>query len=78
MARYEMGQRVTFLDENATTSTGEVGVAHGIVNGGTVTDDATGITYVPLWCARDNGRESTTVYVAEPNILDPQVDEEVE
>lgn len=69
MSEYAIGAEVTFADATATTSTGEPGVASGVVNGEPFTDDGGEVTHVPVWCVRDNGREPTTIFVAVPNIL---------
>jgi hypothetical protein len=73
---FPMGAEVTFADASATTSTEEVGVAKGTVNGPSIHDPETGkVTHVPVWAERDNGREPTTVFVAIDNILNPAADE---
>lgn len=66
---YPVGARATFADATATTSKGEPGVAHGVINGPPITDDEGAVTHIPVWCQRDNGREATTVYVATANVL---------
>lgn len=71
-ADFPMGARVTFADASATTSSGEPGVAVGVVNGDPVTRDGE-VKFVPVFAARDNGRESTTVLVAIDNVLDVEV-----
>lgn len=68
MTDYPMGARVTFGDGSATTTTDPV-VATGTVNGPPL-EGPDGALYVPVFAARDNGREATTVYVAEANVLD--------
>jgi hypothetical protein len=61
------GDRVRYADASATTSTGEPVIVDGTVNG--VPLDHDGVRYWPVWSQRDNGREATTVYVHEGNIL---------
>ena len=63
---YPPGATVTFLDRTATTS-GPMVVASGFVNGEPV--EANGVDYVPVFAERDNGREPTTIMVAEQNVL---------
>lgn len=78
MTDFPMGATVTFADATATVSDGQEGIAKGIVNGPPMMDDAggwhsgEGAVFVPLFCERDNGREATTVYVHESNILSVQ------
>jgi hypothetical protein len=69
LTQLKPGDRVAFSDSQATTSTGEEGVAEGTVNGEPIADDAGAITHVPIWAERDNGREATTIFVGAANIL---------
>lgn len=67
---YPIGARVTFADQNATVSHGKPGLVTGVVNGPPITDDDDGIVLaVPVFAARDNGRESTTIFVHPSNIM---------
>lgn len=68
-----MGAAFVFLDSNATTSDGQLGTAIGTVNGPPVVA-GDGLRLVPLWAERDNGREPTTIYVPEDNIVGPVPD----
>ncbi len=65
--RYPMGATVVFGDGSATTS-GEPVVATGSINGPPV--EHNDVVYVPVYAVRDNGREATTVYVVESNVLE--------
>jgi hypothetical protein len=67
MSRCPMSATVVFADGVATTTTDPV-VATGVVNGEPI-EGPDGALYVPVWAQRDNGREPTTVYVAEANVL---------
>jgi hypothetical protein len=66
---YPMGARVTFADQNATVSHGKPGLVSGTVNGEAITDDEGTVLAVPVFAARDNGRESTTIFVHPSNIM---------
>jgi hypothetical protein len=66
---YRPGMRVSFADAMATVSDGVAGVVTGAVNGEPIRDDDGAITHVPVWAARDHGREATTIYVAIDNML---------
>ena len=67
MSAYKMGTRVTFRDPNGNVCHGKDSLASGIVNDEPQTVEGT--TFVPVFCARDNGREPTTIYVDERNIV---------
>ena len=69
MNPYRMGARVYYADANATVSNGAAGIAAGTVNGEPIRDGAGAIQYVPVFTARDHGREPTTVFVAVSNIV---------
>ena len=64
----KMGERIKFRDANATGYTFCVGS----INGTPITNPSSGDTFVPVWCERDNGREATTVYVNEANIIEQE------
>lgn len=68
MTDYPPGAAVTYGDSTATTTTGETVLARGHVNGPPIEHGE--LVYVPVWTARDNGREPTTVYVDSRNIVD--------
>lgn len=56
-----IGDRVQFVDANATVSDGKPVTREGVVNGEP-------FGYVPVFAERDNGREATTIFVAPANI----------
>lgn len=66
---YAPGMRVSFTDANATVSDDVAGVVTGVVNGPPIRDDHGDITHIPVFAARDKGREETTIYVAIDNVL---------
>lgn len=66
---YAPGMRVSFTDANATVSDDVAGVVTGVVNGPPIRDDHGDITHIPVFAARDKGREETTIYVAIDNML---------
>lgn len=66
---YTQGMHVSFHDSEATVSDGKSGVCTGMVNGEPIRDDDGAITHVPVWAERDNGRESTTIFVSIHNML---------
>lgn len=69
---FPLGSRVDFVDAGTVTSSAEDQVmATGMVNGPCVRrrhDDDTDFL-VPVFTSRDNGRESTTIYVDVRNVL---------
>lgn len=69
MDGYPIGVRVTFADDNATVSDGVAGLRSGVVNGKPLADDEGIVQFVPVWAARDNGREPTTIFVPPANIM---------
>lgn len=71
MTRMKLGQRIVFKDANATTSGAEPVYVEGSLNSNPIECD--GATLYPVWCERDNGREPTTVYVHESNIVEPKL-----
>jgi hypothetical protein len=66
---YRPGTRIVFADANATVSDRVVGTRTGVVNGTPITDDDGVVLYLPVFAARDDGREATTIYVATANVL---------
>jgi hypothetical protein len=66
---YKIGMKVCFADASATVSDNEPHVVEGMVNGEPYADDDGTVTHVPVWAARDNGREATTIIVAIDNML---------
>jgi hypothetical protein len=75
---YKIGDCVTFRDPNGNVCHGKDSLSRGIVNGEPMVNLSTelrdvfcaeAVTYVPLWCERDRGREAATVYVDSRNIL---------
>ena len=63
------GDRVKFADGNAAVSTDELVICTGICNGPAVYDEKNDVWFVPLFASRDNGREPTTIYVHEANLM---------
>ncbi len=70
MTHLKIGKMVRFTDSTATTTKDEVVVAEGIVNGEPITDGLGAVTHVPVFAKRDNGRESTTIYVHVSNLME--------
>ena len=70
MARAEitapMGATVTFIDPTAVV-TQAMSVCTGFINGPVI--DVDGESFVSVWAERDNGRESTSVFVHSSNVL---------
>ena len=66
---YPPGATVTFADQphNVVWNTDQPTVCTGTVNGEPMEEG--GEVWVPVWCERDNGREPTTIFVREENIL---------
>lgn len=67
---YPLGTRITFIDPNGNTRRGSTSISTGLVNGPALPDDDGLPEFLPCWCARDNGREHTTIYIHVSNILD--------
>lgn len=71
-AKYPPGTKVTYVDSGNVNSGTDVVMATGSVNGpclaAAIPDGLMG--YVPVFTSRDNGREPTSIYVAEPNIIE--------
>jgi hypothetical protein len=67
-----VGALVRFGDQGvvAQNEPGAV-LASGRVNGEVVVESEER-WWVPVWCSRDNGRESTTVWVASVNVVQVQ------
>lgn len=62
--------KVKFVDQgNVNNDPEKVTFAVGIVNGESITNPDTGDKFLPVWTERDNGREATTIYVNEKNIV---------
>lgn len=63
------GSIVKFVDQphNVLWESDQPAMCTGHVNGKVMELD--GVTYVPVWCERDHGRESTTILVHTENIL---------
>jgi hypothetical protein len=80
MSEYPLGALVRFTDRGVVASKDRgPATASGHINGEPIEvphvygpDDV----YVPVWSARDNGREPTTVYVHTSNILSVEVHEQ--
>lgn len=64
-----VGDRITYMDAWATTSTGQPGVVVGTMNGEPIRDDDGEVRFIPVWTERDNMREPTTILVAIDNVL---------
>ena len=66
----EMGDEVTFADDNAIADAREMHkarIGRGFVNGDAI-ETPNGAIYWPVFCERE-GREATTIMVAESNIV---------
>lgn len=66
---FPMGATVRYMDSSATVEPGDVALVEGIVNGPPI-ENGTGRLLVPVFSRRSNGREPTTVYVHESNIME--------
>lgn len=66
--RYPLGATLVFMDANATVSDSLEGAVRAPINGPPIMGDGA-VIMIPVFAARDNGREATTVYVHVTNVL---------